>query len=220
MKLTTIKFIIFLGLLSTINFPVLAAEDRGEKISLAEKVLGLGVNNLFMEHQLPQTMAELGAAEAAYNRAEEMLWDGQGVKALPYLIYAEHYMVPQSFEILRRVKSGVFKEIPEPVRAQLKQAFSQLEDKDKLYDMYKDCWNRNEEMLRNSTKSSFLGSLTKLILGDNPSFPHTKPMQSISSEAFSGKQSKTSPYSSAREGTAEDMVPLLPGDYARKMKEE
>jgi hypothetical protein len=218
MKITTITFSISLGLLAILNLPTLAAENQDWKIELQQRVRGFGVDKLFTQHHLPQTMKEFSYAKEAYNRAEEMLWDGQGVKALPYLIYAEHYMVPQSLEILRRVKSGVFEEIPEPVRAKIKQAFSHLKDKDKLYDMYKDCWNRNEERLRNSTKSSFLGSLTKLILGDNPSFPHTKPMQSISSEAFFGKQSKTSPCST-REGTAEDMVPLLPGELEKKKKE-
>ncbi len=227
MRLSAIRFIIVLGLSTTINFPALAAEDRGERISLAERVKGLGINNLFREHQLPQTMPDVGAAEAAYNKAEEMLWDGQGVKALPYLIYAERNMVPESLEILRRVKSGVYEEIPGAVRDQIKQAFSQLKEQtvsddiyEFLYDLYEDCWKKNEKRLRNSQQTSFLGSLNKFIFGDTPSFPNTKPMQSLSSEALSGKQSRTSPYSSSREGTAEDMIPLLPGDIERKMKKE
>jgi len=74
--------------------------------------------------------------------------------------------------------------------------------------------------LRAPQETSFFGSLSKLFFGESPSFPNSKRMPSISSEASFGKQSRTSPYSSSREGTAEDMIPLLPGDIERKMKKE
>ena len=227
MKLTSIRFIIVLGLLSTINFPVLAAEDRGERISLAERIKDLNINQLFRQHQLPQTMAELGAAEAAYSKGERLLMAEKGVKALPYLIYAERCMVPQSLTILERVGAGFYEKVPEGVQDQVKQAFSQLKEQtvsddiyESLYDVYEDCWKKNVKRLRNSQQTSFLGSFKKLIFGESPSFPNTKPMQSISSEALFGKQPRTSPYSCSREGTVEDMIPLLPGDIERKMKKE
>jgi hypothetical protein len=227
MKLTAIRFIILLGLLSTINFPALAAENRGERISLAERVRGLDINNLFKEHQLPQTMAELGAAEAAYSKGERMLRGKEGVKALPYLIYAEHYMVPESLTTLERVGAGFYEKVPEKIQNQVKQAlsnynseFSKYNNQGSIFKMYVQYWKENEKRLGNSQKTSFFGSLNKLIFGESPSFPNSKPMQSISSEALFGKQLQTSPYSSNREGTAEDMIPLLPGELERKTKKE
>ena len=165
MKLTIIRFIIVLGLLSTINFPALAAEDRGERISLAERVRGLGIDDLFKQHQLPQTMADVGAAEAAYEKGRSMLWD-EGEKALPYLIYAERSMVPESLTILERVGAGFYEKVPTRVQDQIKQAFSQLKEQtvsddiyESLYDVYEDCWKKNEKNLRNSQQPSFSAHL-------------------------------------------------------------
>ncbi|AIK96109.1 hypothetical protein [Candidatus Odyssella acanthamoebae] len=227
MRLLTIKFSISLGFLTILNLPTLAAESQQWEIELQQKVYGFGIKTLFINHQLPKNMEEVGDAEAAYSKAERMLSDKQGVKALPYLAYAEHYMVPDSIRVLREIACGAYRGIPENIREQIKQklsksdgVFSGRDNQVSLLKIYVDYWDKNEKNLRNSQQTSFFNSVKKLILGDNPSFPHTKPMQSISSEAFSGKQSKTSPYSSTREGTAEDMISLLLGDLEGKIKEE
>jgi hypothetical protein len=227
MKVTTIKFSLSLGLLTILNLPTLASEDQYWQIELQQRVRGFGVDTLFREHQLPKTIRESSYAKEAYNKGRRMLMDKEGIKALPYLAYAEHYMVAESLTALERVGAGFYEKIPENIQTQIKQAlssynseFSRYNNQGSIFKMYLNYWNKNEELLINSQKSSFFGSLGKLIFGETPSFPNTKPMASISSEAFFGKQHQTSPYNSSREGTAEDMIPLLPGDNARKMKEE
>ncbi|MBW8308855.1 MAG: hypothetical protein K0M45_04360 [Candidatus Paracaedibacteraceae bacterium] len=225
MKIATMTFTISLGLLAIFDLPTLAAESQDWQIELQQMVRGLWVDKLFTEHQLPQTMKEFSYAKEAYNKGEEMLDNGQGIKALPYLAYAERYMVPESLTTLERVGGGFYEGVRESVQDQIKQAlstynseFSKYNNQGSIFKTYVYYWNENEKNLRKSQEASFFGSFKKFIFRETPSFPNTKPMPSISSEALFGKQSRTSPYSSSREGTVEDMIPLLPGELDKKMQ--
>ncbi|AIK96110.1 hypothetical protein [Candidatus Odyssella acanthamoebae] len=221
MKVTTIKFSISLGLLTILNLPTLASENQDWQIELQQRVHGFGVDTLFREHQLPKTIRESSYAKEAYNKGRRMLMDKEGIKALPYLAYAEHYMVAESLTALERVGAGFYEKIPENIQTQIKQAlssynseFSRYNNQGSIFKMYLNYWNKNEELLINSQKSSFFGSLGKLIFGD------AQGEKSNSSKAFFGDLHKNPPLRFSREGTAEDLIPLLPGERDGKIKKE
>ncbi|WP_156961978.1 hypothetical protein [Candidatus Paracaedibacter symbiosus] len=201
------------------------------RIELKEKVQPFRNYGPFTTHHLPKTQKEIDLAEEAYNIGINMLRNDEGVKALPYLAYAESYWLPESLDGLWKVATGQYKNIPDNVCKEIKKAFP-TRNIAKLHRKYEGFWEPNVEYLRNQQNSSMLAYVRKFIFGDgNPSFPNTKPMESISSEELFPEQRENSParenspYSSdssdSREGTVEDITPLLLGDHhGKKIKKD
>ncbi|WP_156961977.1 hypothetical protein [Candidatus Paracaedibacter symbiosus] len=223
------------------GLPALAADRISEagplsefqvlRIELKEKVLPFNVGTLFKNHQLPKTQKDIDLVKKAYSIGVEKLENGEGIKAVPYLAYAESYWLPESLRYLDNIQSGRYENIPDNVRKEIKKAFPTLNIA-KLHRKYEGFWEPNVKDLRSQQNSSMLAYVRKFIFGDgNPSFPNAKPMESISSEELFPEQRKNSParenspYSSdssdSREGTVEDITPLLPGDHhGKKIKKD
>ncbi len=235
MNITKIIFVISLGLLTIMDLPVLAASRISEadslsefqvlRIELKEKVRPFNVGTLFKNHQLPKTQKDIDLAKKACSIGVEKLKNGEGIKAVPYLAYAESYWLPESLRYLDNIQSGRYENIPDNVRKEIKKAFPTL-NIDKLHRKYEGFWEPNVKDLREQQNSSMLAYVRKFIFGDgNPSFPNAKPMESISSEKLFPARRENSPYSSdssdSREGTVEDITPLLPGDHhGKKIKKD